>query len=461
MTDRGYARISLDTQQSGSISKQVANIKKVASSDIEWYKDESVSGSKVPFAERPEGGRLMADLQKGDRVLITKIDRAARSVKDLLNLVERIEARGASIMFVDQAIDTSGSMGRFLLTLLGAIAELEASIIAERRRESLESFATEGRHAVGKAPFGFHSVPNPNGRGLVIRPHPEEGPLLRDAIARVMEGEPQNVVAKSIGVNTTQFSRLLRNPRLAGMTPDKGGVVMVDGVPRVDPDAALMGIADWSRMQRDLEKDKGWFKHEGIGPALSCYACGDRLYYQASKRNPDYATYKCRGVAPEHKEGNAVAASVMVKNAEAYVERVFLEANGKQRGMTTVVEDDSDARREAMALARVRLSEVRRRQDAAETDDEEEALMVQYLAAKRALREAEALPTTSRLVTKPTGRTLAEEWKDASPAARTLMLNVAGEWVVQPGRLPIEEKIVLRERVIDMEKVKAGLTPLS
>src|SRR5687768_8693795 len=122
MTDRGYARISLDTQQSGSISKQTERIKAVAGSDVQWYKDESVSGSKVPFAERPEGGRLMADLQKGDRVLVTKIDRAARSVKDLLNLVERIEKAGASILFVDQAIDTSGPMGRFLLTLLGAIA---------------------------------------------------------------------------------------------------------------------------------------------------------------------------------------------------------------------------------------------------------------------------------------------------------------------------------------------------
>ena len=76
---------------------------------------------------------FMADLQQGDRVLVTKIDRAARSVRDLLDVVERIENAGASIVFVDQGIDTSGPMGRFLLTLLGAIAELEAAIMAERR----------------------------------------------------------------------------------------------------------------------------------------------------------------------------------------------------------------------------------------------------------------------------------------------------------------------------------------
>ncbi|WP_169736300.1 recombinase family protein, partial [Promicromonospora kroppenstedtii] len=74
--------------------------------DAVVYEERSVSGAKVPFADRDEGARLLAALQPGDRVLATKIDRVARNVRDLLDLVERIEREGASIVFVDQSIDT-------------------------------------------------------------------------------------------------------------------------------------------------------------------------------------------------------------------------------------------------------------------------------------------------------------------------------------------------------------------
>lgn len=465
MTDRGYARISLDTQESGSIVKQVSRITAFGGNDIEWYKDESVSGSKIPFAERPHGGRLLADLQPGDRVLVTKIDRAARSVKDLLNLVERIEAAGASIVFVDQNIDTSGPMGRFILVLLGAIAELEASIIAERRRESLESFAAEGRHAVGKAPFGFHSVPNPNGRGLVIRVHPEQGPILRDAIERVMKGETQESLAEELGMSKPGFNRLLFNPRLAGMTPVNGGVVTIDGTPRIDPEAAILSMAEWTRLQSMLKTGRGWNKHDGIGAALTCATCGGRLYYAApGSRAWDQAGYKCARTAPEHKEQRIPSASITVARAEEYVERVFLDMFGDQKAVVQYFEDSGDDRTEAVSIAKVQLQEVRRRQDEAVTDEEEEALLVEYRAAKRALRDAEALPMTRRMVTMPTGRTVGEEWRDADPAQRVLMLKLAGDWLVQPGRLPIDEKITLKPRLVgpeDMEQVKARLTPLS
>jgi DNA invertase Pin-like site-specific DNA recombinase len=455
--DRGYGRISLDTQASGSIAKQRARIGAFAGQDMEWYADESVSGSKVPFNERPAGNRLLSDLQPGDRVLVTKIDRAARSVKDLLNLVEVIDEKQASIVFVDQNIDTSGPMGRFLLTLLGAIAELEAAIIAERRRESLEQFAIEGRHAIGRAPFGFESVPNPTGRGLVIRPHPIEGPVLRNAIERVLAGETQESVCEDIGMSKSGFARLLRNPRLAGMTPSGDGVVTIDGIPRVDPEAAILSMAEWVRLSEFMSGTKEWRRHDGIGAALACGVCFERLYFGHSKKNPEYSTYKCRRT--KHKNGEP-SASVIAANAEAYVEREFLRRFGDRPGVVVYMEGSDEARAEAVGLARIRLEEVRRRQDAAVTDEEEEALLVAYLEAKRALREAEAIPSETRLVTRPSGRTLGQEWEAADPASRTMMLKAIGQWVVQPGRLPIEEKIVLHERIVDPSSVMPELRPL-
>lgn len=438
MTDRAYARISLDTKVSGSITKQKARLTRASSGEPIFYLDESVSGSKVPFADREAGARLLADLEPGDRVLVTKIDRAARNVRDLLDLVERIEKAGASIVFIDQAIDTAGPMGRFLLTLLGAVAELEANIIAERRRESLASFHDEGRHAVGRAPFGLQSVSNLNGRGLVLRPHPEEAPILRDVVERLLAGESQASLAQVVGMGAPAFSRLLRNQRLAGILD------YTDDGPRLDPDMAIFTLAEWHRLQQHLSRPvKSWSKAEGIAAALVCEACGERLYFNKSAKKPEYATYRCRKTAVVHTRDGLSGATVIAFNANDYVERVFLDTFGDVSVVDEVTISTDAAREEALAGAMLRLEAARAALDAAEEDDEEQA-MSNFLAAKRALREAKATPSETRIEVRDIGMTFGELWDLAtSPDERVALLQKAGRWVVALGRLPIEEKIRL------------------
>lgn len=440
MTDRTYLRISLDTAESGSIGKQRSRLAKQAGSDAVEYRDESVSGSKIPFADRPAGGRLLADLERGDRVLVTRIDRAARNVRDLLDLVERIERSGASIVFVDQAIDTAGPMGRFLLTLLGAIAELEAGIIAERRRESLAAFREEGRHAVGRAPFGLQAVPNPNGRGLVLRPHPEQAPLLREIVERLLAGESQRSLSALTGMGHPAFGRLLRNERLAGV------LGFGEDGPRIDPDMAVFSLGDWAALQDFLSDRPVKTSHgaaEGYGPALSCAVCGDRLYLNVSKRSANYSTYRCRKV--RHEPGDPGAATVTRVNADAFVEDEFLRRFGALPVVEEVEVDSSESRDAAIASARLWLDSVRKAQDAAEDDEEEERLFGDYRRAKRALRDAEALPVEQRRDRFATGETFADAWKTADDSARTRLLLHFGPWVVEPGRLPIDRKIRLQD----------------
>jgi DNA invertase Pin-like site-specific DNA recombinase len=438
VTDRIYARISLDTKVSGSIDKQTSRLRKVADADAVVYPERSVSGSKVRFADRPEGSRLLADLRSGDRVLVTKIDRAARNVRDLLDLVETIEARGASITFVDQAIDTAGPMGRFLLTLLGAIAELEAGIIAERRRESLEAFRAEGRHAVGRAPYGLQSVPNPNGRGLVLRPHPEEAPVIRQAVEGILAGDSQRKWAPVVGMGEPAFARLLRNERLAGILDNNG-----DGL-RLDPEQALFSLAEWQRLQAHLTRpDKAWSKAEGFGEVLFCSECGDRLYLNKAAKKPEYATYRCRKVAAAHKRDGAPSASVVAVNADAYVERTFLDLFGEVSVRDEVTISTDAAKEEAVAAARLRLDAARAALDAADEDEEEER-MGEYLAAKRGLRDAQAMESEHVVKTIDLGVTFGEMWAEATTdAERVILLQKAGRWVVQPGRLTIEQKVTL------------------
>ncbi|MGJ9412387.1 recombinase family protein [Aeromicrobium sp. CF4.19] len=441
MTDRGYERISLDNERSGSISKQTSRIEAFGS-EVIHYTDESVSGSKIPFAERPAGKRLLDDLRPGDRVLVTKIDRAARNVRDLLDLVERIEAQGASIAFIEQNIDTAGPMGRFLLTLLGAIAELEAGIIGERRRESLTAFAREGRHAVGAAPFGFKSVDNPNGRGLVIRPDwDEQAPILKSAIDRVLTGEAQARVVEDLPIGKAGFSALLRNPRLAGMTPEGDGVVTIDGVPRIDPDAALLTMAEWNRLREHMNRPdkKPWAHQDGYGAALTCSECGFRLYKSSGGvSRPNNNAYKC-GRA-KHAKGSP-SASVMVHTADSHIEQTFLSQYGSRDVLIASWTDSADTKTEAIASAQIHL-EAAQQAFLADLDDEQEDEVLQALRdAKRALRAAQNMPEERVFQVQDAGYTVAEHWERGDAGERCRMLGVVGKWIVHPGRLPVERKI--------------------
>ncbi len=435
MTDRAYLRISLDTLTSGSIAKQRTALTKAAIGTPVFYADESVSGSKIPFAERPEGARLLADLRKGDRVLVTKIDRMGRNTEDLLATVRRITEAGASVRFTEQDIDTSGSVGQLLLTILAAVATMESDMIGERRRESLVAFKAEGRHAVGEAPFGLQSSPNPTGRGLVLRPHPAAAPALRAAVARLYEGTPLSTLAADLGILDTRLGRVLRNDRLAGVleqTPEG---------PRLDPDMAVFSLVEWDRLQKHLAARpiKTWSPSEGIGAALSCSECGERLYFNAAKVSTE-ATYRCRGVAAEHKGGGRPRAAITAHNAEARVEALFLDAMGDLPVTITVTEESDAARTEAIALARMRVKAAEVALSAAKTREEHSAATAAHWDALEAVEAAKVLPVTSFSVVRETGDTFADLYARGG-ADRVNALQLAGRWTVSPGRLPLAEKV--------------------
>lgn len=96
-------------------------------------------GVKVVFQEktssvgvRPELHRLLAVLVAGDVLVVYKMDRIARSLKDLLNILDRVQQTGASIKSLTEPLDTAGPIGLFMVQVLGAVAQLERSMIRER-----------------------------------------------------------------------------------------------------------------------------------------------------------------------------------------------------------------------------------------------------------------------------------------------------------------------------------------
>ena len=103
---------------------------------------ENYTGTK---ASRPELDRLRDQMRAGDTVLVTKLDRLARSTKDLLNLVSEFQEAGVELQVLEQNINTRTTEGKFLLNVLSAVAELERDMIVARTQQGLAAAKAKGR----------------------------------------------------------------------------------------------------------------------------------------------------------------------------------------------------------------------------------------------------------------------------------------------------------------------------
>ena len=132
----GYARVSTDHQSldSQADALSAAGAEKVCA--------DKISGSR---RARPELDRMLEQLRDGDVVTVTKYDRLARSLKDLLEIVEVIRERGAGFRSLAEDIDTTTPAGRLVFHVFASIAQFERERISERTREGLESARKRGR----------------------------------------------------------------------------------------------------------------------------------------------------------------------------------------------------------------------------------------------------------------------------------------------------------------------------
>lgn len=123
---------------------------------VEEYIDQGVSGTST---SRPALNRLMNDAQRGkfDVVMVWAFDRMARSVSHLIHVLDQLDQLGIEFLSFREAIDTHGPLGRAVMVILGAIAELERSLIVERVRAGLRRARLEGRR-LGRRPLVLDRV---------------------------------------------------------------------------------------------------------------------------------------------------------------------------------------------------------------------------------------------------------------------------------------------------------------
>ncbi|SHJ65106.1 Site-specific DNA recombinase [Hathewaya proteolytica DSM 3090] len=110
---------------------------------------EKVSGKNV--TDRPVLQKLMSKLKQGDKVIVDSISRFARNTKDLLELTEQLNFKGVIFVSLKEAIDTTTNTGMFMLTIFGAVAQLERDYIKDRQREGIDIAVQEGKYKGRKA----------------------------------------------------------------------------------------------------------------------------------------------------------------------------------------------------------------------------------------------------------------------------------------------------------------------
>lgn len=176
----GYARVSTDGQ---SFDAQVAELRTAGAVTVH---QEKVSGA---VTDRAALKRAITSVQAGDVLLVTRLDRLARSIRDLLNILDALAKKGTALRSLRDAwADTTTAYGSLMLTVLGGLAEFERELILARTGEGRQRAKERGVRL---------------GRRPKLTPHQR-----REALERRLRGEPTIEIARSYAVHHSTISRL-------------------------------------------------------------------------------------------------------------------------------------------------------------------------------------------------------------------------------------------------------------
>lgn len=177
----GYARTSTLEQEAGLEAQE----RDLAALGCEKVMSEQTSS----VGPRPVLEQALDFLREGDTLVVTKLDRLARSVLDLWTIVQRIEAKKAGLRIVAMGIDTGTPTGRLMLSVVGAVAQFEREMMLERQREGIAKAKAEGKYK-GRKPTAA---------------------LLADKVKELhAQGQSMGAIAKTLGIGKGSVHRAIR-----------------------------------------------------------------------------------------------------------------------------------------------------------------------------------------------------------------------------------------------------------
>jgi DNA invertase Pin-like site-specific DNA recombinase len=175
----GYARVSTNEQD---LTLQLEALARAGAEKVFSEKVSATQGSRTEFA------RCIEFVRDGDTLVVTRLDRFARSSLDLHNTMAILKDKGVGFRSTEQGeFDTTNSMGKFVFAMMGAVAEFETDLRRERQREGIEQAKAQGRYKGSKARIDPQRVR-----------------------AMLAEGMTPTTVATALGINRASVYRLAR-----------------------------------------------------------------------------------------------------------------------------------------------------------------------------------------------------------------------------------------------------------
>lgn len=310
-----YIRVSTEDQARDgfSINAQKEKLTKYAEANdwsiFDYYIDDGISGKNLDG--RPEVTRMLKDVEEGkiNNILIYKLDRLTRSVRDLIYLIELFEKHSCTFNSQTEKIDTSNAVGRMFVKIIGIFAEFERENLAERVSFGYEQKTREGNYTNTQGVYGYDYIPKE--QKLVV--NIEEKDLVNRIFDLYIDGKSyfkiafklneENVPTKRGGHwSATTISSIIHNPLYIGKVrygvgkKNKERAFTVDGN-SIEP---IIDLEKWNKANRIIETRKhfnvrrypnenSYFFH-----IIKCGNCGGNMSARQQTQNGKlYITYTC------------------------------------------------------------------------------------------------------------------------------------------------------------------------
>jgi DNA invertase Pin-like site-specific DNA recombinase len=181
----GYARTSTTDQKAG-LEAQLRDLQQAGCTKVFHEQLSSIT------TKRPELERCIDYAREGDTLVVTKLDRLARSVADLVLITGRLRGKGVGLRILAINLDTDTPTGKLMLNLLGSIAEFERELMLERQREGIAKAKAEGKYK-GRLPTARRKS--------------------KDVIRLRSEGKTADAIAAELGIGRASVFRILKDQR--------------------------------------------------------------------------------------------------------------------------------------------------------------------------------------------------------------------------------------------------------
>jgi DNA invertase Pin-like site-specific DNA recombinase len=485
----GVIRLSVAKDESTSPERQRELIEAKArargSAVVAWAQDTDVSATKVHPFRRPELGPWLTErYHEFDEVIFWRIDRLARKVTDMGDMLKWARQHRKELVSATEPFDTDSAIGKAMVYLISVFAEMEADSISTRVTGSHQTLRKAGRWAGGAPPYGYQVIPNPDGPGFVLVHDPVTGPVVVEAVDRIINkghvvnaitadfnrrgilppreyvrqqvrlrnGEPEPQLGdgyKPPMWGQTSLHKILRSRALRGDVVHRpvigrdaednevrGKKVTITGPDGLNLARAvpLISESDWSRLQKALDGASRERKRQqspslllGVG---FCGRCGRPLYrWERTRNGRQDRYYVCRGKTKAAEVPDRCTASlIQLDELDGLAERHFLSVTGRAEVMDRVWIPGED-HSEELEQVKAAMGKVRDERDAGlydydGGDGEYQSRMARLVQRRKHLESLPQREPTWDYVA--TGKTFAQVWEASDIPARRSLMKDAG-----------------------------------